>query len=115
MSAARGISFVLDEELSEDDLVAIVVTLPSGQALRVWAQVALEARTMILRQLAIYGVRLGPGEVGMAGVGRVALAAMEEFDVDSIRIEETRRIAGARSGRAVPAIELRRPAREPDP
>jgi hypothetical protein len=41
----------------------------------------------------------------------MAQAAMEEFDVDCIRIEEARRISGANPGRTIGSIEFRRRAR----
>lgn len=63
MAEADDFVFVLDEELSEDDLVAMTVTIPS---------------------------------------------AMEEFDVDFIRIEETRRASSAGPGRAVRPLRFRR-------
>jgi len=47
-----------------------------------------------------------PNDFGIAGLRKLARAAMEEFDVDCIRIEEARRTSGA--GRTVERIEFRR-------
>lgn len=111
MHAAHYFLFTLDEELSEGNLVAAVVETPSGKTVQLWAEVELEGRTAILRQLAIYGVSAGAGELGTVVVRNMARAAMEEFDVDCIRIEETRRTSGAGPGRAVGPIEFRRRVR----
>ena len=105
---SHGFAFVLDEELSEGDLVAAMVTTPLGKAIQLYAEVELTGRTMILRQLAVYGVNATAGELGPAMLRNLARAAMEEFDVDCIRIEETRRTSGAGAGRAVQPIEFRR-------
>ncbi|HYW33535.1 MAG TPA: hypothetical protein VE872_00145 [Candidatus Bathyarchaeia archaeon] len=49
-----------------------------------------------------------PNDFGIAGLRKLARAAMEEFDVDYIRIEEARRTSGAGAGRTVERIEFRR-------
>jgi len=67
----HGFGFVLDEELSEADLVAVVVTTPSGQRLQLWAEVELSGRTLTLRQFAIYGPTVAGGEHGARGDGGV--------------------------------------------
>jgi hypothetical protein len=107
----HGFAFVLDEELSEGDLVAVVVTTPSGRAIQLYAEVELAGRIVTLRQLAVYGVNATAGELGAATLRAMARAAMEDFDVDCIRIEETRRTSGAGPGRTVRTIEFRRSVR----
>lgn len=114
MGGAHGFTFVLDEELSEDDLVAVSVTTPSGKTVHIYAEVELAARTVVLRQFAIYGVNVTTGELGATLLRNMARAAMEDFDVDCIRIEEARRTSGARSGRTVRTIEFRRRRRQDD-
>jgi hypothetical protein len=110
MGEGHGFVFVLDEELSEDNLVALVVMTPSGRVVQVWSEVELVERTVILRQFAIYGVDVGAKELGPAVIRTMAQAAMEEFDVDCIRIEEARRISGANPGRTIRSVEFRRRA-----
>src|SRR5436305_8760900 len=99
--AAHGFVFALDEELSEGELVAVIVTTPSGKTVQLYAEVELAGRMIVLRQLAIYGVNAQPGALGPVALRNMARAAVEDFDVDSIRIEETRRTSGAGPGRAV--------------
>jgi hypothetical protein len=111
MGGTHGFTFLLDEELSEGNLVALVVTTPSGQTVQLYAEVELLERTAVLRQLAVYGLGVGRHTVGPAVLRAMAQAAMEDFDVDCIRIEETRRTSGAGPGRAVRSIEFRRRAR----
>jgi len=111
MPRSHGFAFAIDEELSEGDLVAVAVTTPSGKTVQLWAEVELAGRTIVLRQFAIYGVDASPGELGWTVLRGMAHAAMEEFDVDCIRIEEARRTSGARPGRALRPIEFRRRAR----
>jgi hypothetical protein len=101
--------------LSEDDLVALVVTTPSGATVETWAEVELAARTATLRQFAIYGVDTGRGGLGPGMLRGMALAAMESFDVDCIRIEEARRTSPAAPSRTVRPIEFRRRSRQNDP
>ncbi len=108
MAGAGDFVFELDEELSEDNLVAMTITAPSGQIVQVWTEVELEGRIAILRQFAIYGVNIQPGEFGQSLLRDMAQAAMEEFDVDVISIEETRRVSAEGPGRAVRPIEFRR-------
>jgi hypothetical protein len=108
--AARGeFSFEIDEELSEDDLVALIVTTPSKKRVQIWTEVELDGRTAVLRQFAIYGVGVRPGSLGGTELRQMARAAMEVFDVDCIRIEEARRTTGAHAGRTVKTITFRRP------
>ncbi len=115
MGGAHGFSFELDEELSEGNLAAVIATAPAGKVLQLWAEVELIGRTVVLRQFAIYGVNATARELGPTLLRRMAHAAMEEFDVDCIRIEEARRTSGARPGRAVGTVEFRRRASETDP
>ena len=109
--AIHGFGFALDEELSEDSLVAVVVTTPDGRTVQVWAEVELAGRTVILRQFAIYGVDVVRGGMGARMLRSMALAAMETFDVDCIRIEEARRTAAAAPTRVLRPIEFRRRGR----
>jgi hypothetical protein len=115
MAGAHGFVFVLDEELSEGSLVALIVKTPSGKTVQVWTEVELVGRMAVLRQFAIYGVDAAAGEIGPNLLRRLARAAMEEFDVDRIRIEEARRTTGAGPGRTVRAIEFRRRDGAADP
>lgn len=110
MAAGGEFSFEIDEELSEDNLVALTVTTPSGKIVQVWTEVELDRRAAVLRQFAIYGVDLGPGGLGGTELRQMARAAMEVFDVDRIRIEEARRTTDAHAGRTVKTITFRRPA-----
>lgn len=107
---ACGFTFEIDEELSEDSLVATVVTTPSGKSVEVWSEVEIGERMIVLRQFAIYGVDAGPGDLGWTVIRGIARAALEAFDVDCIRIESARRTSGANPGRVVPPIEFRRRA-----
>lgn len=100
--------FDLNDKLSEDNLVALDVVLPNGHSLTVWAEVALDGRTVVLRQFAIYSHEDRPNMPGMAMLLRLAEAVMEEYDVDLIRIEEARRTSGANPNRTVKTINLRR-------
>jgi hypothetical protein len=114
LRGAHGFIFELDEELSDDNLVAVIVTTPSGKTLQLYAEVELAGRTMILRQLAIYGLTATAGGLGVRALFKMAHAAMEDFDVDRICIEDTRRVSVAGAGRAVRPIEFRRQARQDD-
>lgn len=111
MAAGGKFSFEIDEELSEDDLVALIVTTPSRDQVQIWTEVELNGRTAILRQFAIYGLGVGVGSLGSTTLRQMARAAMEVFDVDCIRIEEARRTSGAYTGRTVKAITFRRAGR----
>lgn len=111
MGGSDGFTFTLDEELSEDDLVALIVTTPSGETVQLYAEVELTGRTIILRQFAIYGVSVGAREFGAPALRSMARAGMEAFDVDCIRIEEARRTSGASPGRTLRPIEFRRRVR----
>ena len=64
MRGTHGFAFVLDDELCEDDLVAVVVTTPSGQVVRFWAEVEFSGTAIVLRQLAIYGLNVTRGVLG---------------------------------------------------
>jgi hypothetical protein len=104
----HGFGFTLDAELSEDSLVAVVVTTPTGRTVQIWAEVELAGRTAILRQFAIYGVGVGRGGVGAAMLRSMAFAAMESFDVDCIRIEEARRTGPTAQTRILRPLEFKR-------
>ncbi len=100
--------FEFIEDLSEDNLVAVVVTTPDGRALELMSEVDLTGRTLVLRQFAIWGVGVGPGELGWPALRRLVRAVMETFDVDAIRIEEALRTSGANPGRTAKVIEFKR-------
>lgn len=108
MDAAGGFAFAIVEELSEDNLVAVIATTPAGERIELYAEVELVGRTLILRQFAIYGVTVWAGGLGPTPLRALARAAMEAFDVDRIRIEEARRTSGATPGRATRPIEFSR-------
>jgi hypothetical protein len=108
---ASGFGFSIDEELSEDNLVAVIVTTPSGKGVRVWSEVEIVETTIVLRQFAIFGVDSSLGDLGWTVIRGMARAALECFDVDCIRVEGARRTSGANPGRNVPPIEFRRRAR----
>lgn len=110
-----GFAFAIDEELSEGNLVAAVVTVRSGKTVQIWSEVEILERTIVLRQFAIYGVDAGPGDLGWTVIRSIARAALEFFDVDCIRIEGARRASGSNPGRTVPTIKFRRRARRSRP
>lgn len=112
----RRWAFDVDEELSEGNHVALVATGPEGKIVRVWAEVEEPfGRDVVLRQFAIYGDDVEPGSLGLTALRQMARDAMEQFDVDSIRIEEARRTSGAFPGRAVSGLEFRRRSGSPVP
>ena len=108
MAGAHGFSFVVDEELSEGNLLALVATSAAGQKVLLYAEVELAGRRAVLRQFAIYGVNVVARELGPRFLRQMADDAMEVFDVDCIRLEEARRTSGAVPGRTIRAIEFRR-------
>jgi len=108
--SARGFTFELDEFLTESDLVSWFVTLPAGERLRVWSQIELRPEEVILRQVAIYGADVTFLPLGVTRLRRLLDAALEAFDVRTIRIEASRRTSGAGPGRKVPAFTVRRRA-----
>ncbi len=113
--SSLGFSFTLDDVNSQGDLVAVRVTTPSGRIVELFAEVAWAGRTLILRQFAISAADATANELGISALRNMARAALEEFDVDAIRIEEARRTSGANPGRTAPTVEFRRRARKDDP
>lgn len=109
MSGSDDFEFILDEELSDESAVAVLVKTPAGDTVLIWADVELRGRTAILRQFLIEGIGVGANSLGWPLLRRMAFAAMEVFDVVAIHIEETRRLSGAGPGRALTPIRLRRP------
>jgi hypothetical protein len=101
VTAGHGFTFELDEELSEGNPVAMAASAPTGEVVQLYAEAELAGRTLILRQFAIYAANVTSNELGMTVLRRLARAAMEEFDVDCIRIEEARRTSGANPGRTI--------------
>lgn len=108
MAGAHGFSFVVDDELSEGNLLAVIATAASGKIVQLYAEVELSGRTVVLRQFAIYGVNAAARDLGPTFLRKMADDAMEVFDVDCIRIEEARRTSGAGPGRTIRSIEFRR-------
>jgi hypothetical protein len=108
MGGGHGYVFELDEELSEGDCVGAVVITPKGEKMELYAEVELSGRALTLRQFAIYGQGIGANAIGLIGLRQLASAAMEVFDVDSIRIEKAWRTSGANPGRDTRPIEFRR-------
>jgi len=108
MSIVAEFSFVLDNDYCSDDLVAFAVTTPSGDRVRLWAQVELAHRVVVLRQFAIFGIEATTVALGLSTLRAMARAAMEEFDVDCIRIDEARRISGAGPGRVASPVVFKR-------
>lgn len=104
----HGFTFRLDDELTEGNSVALTVVLPDGRSLQIWAETFLHDRAVTLRQFAIYGHDVLPQKLGAGLLLQLAQAVMEEFDVDSIRIEEARRTSGANPNRTLKTIEIRR-------
>lgn len=96
------------ENLSRDDVVAGRITIAGGVILEFISEVELTDRVITLRQFAIWGVGVGPGELGWVVLRAMAREAMETFDVDRIRIEEAFRRSGANPGRTAGTIEFKR-------
>ncbi len=72
MGGGHGYAFELDEELSDGDCVALVVTTPEGHKLELYAQAELVGRHVTLRQFAIYGKNIGahaPRPSGLKALG----------------------------------------------
>ena len=91
---------VLDD-LTDGPNVAVSVTTPEGKAVQLYGEAVLDGRNLVIRQFSIFGEKVAAGYLGVANLRAMARDAMETFDVDSIRIEEARRISGANPGRAL--------------
>ena len=112
MGAPRGFTFEIDEGLCLENMGALRITVPSGKAFGILADMrVLDDTTLVLSGLSVYGLNAAPGEIGAVVLRQAIYAAMEVFDVDCIRIEEARRHSGAGPGRAVKPIEVRRRSR----
>ncbi|CAN0484502.1 unnamed protein product [Phaeothamnion confervicola] len=96
------------EDLSRQNIAAGRVTAAGGVILEFMSEVELTDRVITLRQFAIWGVGVGPGELGWVALRRLAREMMEIFDVDRIRIEEPLRRSGANPGRTARTIEFKR-------
>lgn len=107
----RRFHFEFPSAFREDNLVALKATAPSGEELLVWAEVSLGVREIVLRQLAIWGVNIGPNEFGVRLLRQAAQDFMEEFDVDTLRIVQARRTSGAHPQRSLQDVVIRRTAR----
>lgn len=105
---SNGFVFEEEPDLTGGDLLALLVTLPNGEQLRLWSQVELVHGEVHLRQFSIYGAEDGPLKLGAAMLRRLAQAAMEAFDAACIRIVEASRTSGASPGRRPPTITFRR-------
>ena len=103
--------FEFPSTFREDNLLALRATAPGGEELVLWGEVSLGAREIVLRQMAIWGVNVGPNELGIRLLRQAARDLMEEFDVDTLRIVQARRTSGANPDRAVADVVLRRAAR----
>ncbi len=110
MVSARGFSFEENEALTADNLLALAIHIPDGRQIEVWGEVELQGRRVTVRQFAIYGVDFATGELGSTLLREMARAALEAFDVDSIRIDAARRTSGANPGRTTASFEFRRKA-----
>ena len=108
MGNRHGFIFVLDEEISEGNFVAFIVTTPSGITVHIWFELELNGRAAILHQFLIDGLKGKPVVLGPTVLRNMARAAMEEYNVDCIRIEKALRTTGAGPGRIATAIEFRR-------
>jgi hypothetical protein len=53
MSEPHRFRFELDEELCEGELVAVIVTTPTGKTVQIYTEVELTGRMAVLRQFAI--------------------------------------------------------------
>jgi len=106
--------FDVIDGLTEGANVAVLVTTPDGKGAQLYGEVALDGRNLIIRQFAIYGAEVTIGYLGAAVLRAMARDAMETFDVDSIRIEEARRISGANPGRTL-TLTFRRHTGSDDP
>lgn len=113
MTAKSEYQFAILDELSEGSLVAITARRSGGGEILIWAEIELDGREAILRQPFISGFdsatnRDLQGQLNQRGVRRLAQEAMEQFDVDCIRIEQARRISGANPGRSIKCLVFRR-------
>ncbi len=106
--------FDVDAELTAGAIVGVSVTTPEGKVVQLYGDLVLAGRNLVIQQFAIYGEEVAPGYLGAATLRAMARDAMETFAVDSIRIEEARRISGANPGRAI-TITSRRHAGSDDP
>jgi hypothetical protein len=93
--------FDILDDLTEGPNVAISVTTPDGKGVQLYGEVVLDGRCVVVRQFAIYGAEVTAGYLGLVTLRAMARDAMETFDVDTIRIEEARRISGANPGRTL--------------
>ncbi len=100
--------FEIDDELSKGEFIAAVVKSPGNDDLQVWANAELKHRELILRGLGIFPVSGNRMHFGARYFRELIRAVMETFDVDIIRIEETRRISGSCPGRTLPSTKLTR-------
>lgn len=75
MNRLHGFVFLIEEELCEGNLIALTVTTPSGNIVQVWSEIELVQRTAVLRQLAVYGVDVSFGELGLTALRNMAHAA----------------------------------------
>jgi hypothetical protein len=114
MVNARGFSFELNPVLTADNLVAFAIRVPDGRHVEVWGEVELQGRHVTVRQFAIYGIGFAATELGLTLLREMARAALEAFDVDTIRIDAARRTSGANPGRTAASIEFRRETRAAD-
>lgn len=96
------------EDLSRHNIAAGRITTTGGVILEFMSEIELTDRAITLRQFAIWGIGVGPGELGWVALRALAREVMEMFDVDCIRIEDAFRRSGASPGRTARTIEFRR-------
>jgi hypothetical protein len=106
--------FDILDDLSDGSSVAVSVTTPEGKGVQLYGEVILNGRHAVIRQFSIHGAEVTTGYLGLATLRAMARDAMETFDVDSIRIEEARRISGANPGRTL-TLTFIRSAGQDDP
>jgi hypothetical protein len=99
--------FAILDDLSEGPNLAILATTSEGKSVQLYGEVALVGRNVVVRQFAIYGAEVTAGYLGLVALRAMVRDAMETFGVDSIRIEEARRISGANPGRTLSLTFLR--------
>jgi hypothetical protein len=108
MVEARGFSFQLNASLTEDNLLVFNVRIPDGRRVDIMGEFELDAGQVTIRQFAIYGVGFAARDLGPSSLREMARAALEGFDVQTIRIDAARRTSGANPGRTTASIEFRR-------
>ena len=84
MWSFADVAFDLQNEGTDDPVVTVQVTTPSG-VLYVMAELVLSERTMVLRGAHMHGDGVGPNTIGSANLIVLAHAAMEEMEAATTR------------------------------